>query len=247
MIRKAITVVFKNKVKPFILVFCFLSMVGWSWNPLSLFSFLTPHSSSVGSRAWVNEKVKVITSQANNLNSNVLTLSLKAYDTARKKGLDDKQLLTIIDYSKPSTERRLWVVDLKNDKVLFNTWVAHGKNSGTVMATSFSNQRGSLKSSVGVYLTDEPYVGGDGYSLRLTGLEQKFNNNAYPRDVVMHGAWYVSPDVIKTYGALGRSWGCPAVSEKLAQPIINTIKNKTLIVVYANDQTWLRESTFLNG
>jgi L,D-transpeptidase-like protein len=157
-------------------------------------------------------------------------------------------LLTIIDYSKISSEKRLWVIDLNREKVLFNTWVSHGKNSGSLSATSFSNQPGSLKSSIGVFLTDTtPYMGGNGYSLRLKGLERGINDNAYRRDIVVHGAWYVAPDVARRYGQIGRSWGCPAVSEKLAHPIIDTIKNRTLVFVYSHDRYWLNRSTFLTG
>jgi hypothetical protein len=196
---------------------------------------------------WINQETRSINSQADNIDQTVLRRSLQAYMKARSKGMDSRQMLTIIDYSKPSTERRLWVVDLKRNKVLFNTWVSHGKNSGEVMATSFSNSPGSLKSSIGVFVTDEPYMGGNGYSLRLSGLERGINDNAFRRDIVVHGAWYVHPDVIKKYGQIGRSWGCPAVSTKEAAPLINTIKNNTVVVVYYPDKKWLNNSTFLTG
>ena len=215
------------------------------WGP---FFFSTTNDAPLGSQVWLEKEIKIINSQADNINSNVLRLSLKAYLKAREKGMDNKQLLTIIDYSKPSSERRLWIVDLAKGKVLFNTWVSHGKNSGNVNATSFSNQSGSLKSSLGVFLTDVmPYMGGNGYSLRLFGLERGINDNAYQRNVVIHGAWYAEGNVAKQRGQLGRSWGCPAVGEKLAKPIIDTIKNKTLVFVYSRDQKWLRNSNFLAG
>jgi hypothetical protein len=196
---------------------------------------------------WINREANYINSQANNIDQKVLRTSLTAYMKARREGLDNKQMLTIIDYSKPSTERRLWVVDLRTNKVLFNTWVSHGKNSGNLMATSFSNTPGSLKSSIGVFLTDQPYIGNNGYSLRLSGLERGINDNAFNRDIVVHGAWYVEQDTIKKYGQAGRSWGCPAVSPALAAPLINTIKNSTLVVVYYPDRHWLNNSTFLAG
>jgi hypothetical protein len=208
-------------------------------NPLTL-------SAATGA-GWINQEERSNSSQASNINLKVLHTSLTAYLTARHKGLDNRQMLTIIDYSKPSSEKRLWVVDLKNNKVLFNTYVSHGKNSGDLMATSFSNQPGSLKSSIGVFLTDQPYVGNNGYSLRLSGLEQGINDNAFNRDIVVHGAWYATPDVARRYGQLGRSWGCPAVSEHEAAPLINTIKNSTLVVVYYPDRNWLNNSTFLAG
>jgi len=229
----------------YLLLSLFLIICLAGWGPFSFFSWVV--RSPIGSRAWFETEMKSIISQASNLNPTVLKLSLTAYLNARQKGLDTKQVLTIIDYSKPSTERRLWVVDLKRAKVLFNTWVSHGKNSGRVLPTSFSNQLGSLKSSIGVFLTDEPYVGGNGYSLRLRGLEAGFNDKAYQRNVVVHGAWYADEDVAKQYGLLGRSWGCPAVSQKIIKPLIDTIKDETLIVVYYPDRKWLNNSRFLTA
>lgn len=220
-----------------------ISLVGWSWPS---FLYTSPNQEKFGSNVWINKEVQIIQSQASNLNSSVLKLSLQAYVNARKKGLDSKQLLTIIDYSKPSNRRRLWVFDLKQNKVLFNTWVSHGKNSGGVNATSFSNQNGSLKSSIGVFLTDnQSYVGSHGQALRIKGLEHGINDNAYNRNVVFHGAWYVNSDTIKKYGAVGRSWGCPAVSDQLIKPLVNTIKDHTLVFVYYPDQNWIRHSNFL--
>lgn len=205
------------------------------------------NNESLGTLAWVKNEICIIDSQAGNLDPVVLKLSLIAYVKARQEGLDDKQILTIIDYRKPSYSKRLWVVDLKKGKVLFNTWVAHGKNSGNLKPTSFSNRQGSLKSSLGVFLTQEPYFGNEGYSLRLTGLEHGINDNAYRRAIVVHGAWYVGSEMVRRYGQVGRSWGCPAVSENLAKPLINTIKEHTLLFVYSNDRRWLRKSTFLAG
>jgi L,D-transpeptidase-like protein len=216
------------------------------WGPFSFFSH-TNHL-PVDSAEWLTEEMNAINKQASNIDQAVLKLSLIAYIRAHQRGMDSKQLLTIVDYSKPSSERRLWVVDLKHEKVLFNTWVTHGKNSGNMTATSFSNQPGSLKSSIGVFVTvDAPYVGSNGYSLRLAGLEQGINDNAYQRDIVVHGAWYADPAVAKKYGGLGRSWGCLAVSDKLARPLINTIKDRTLVFVYYPDRKWLNKSAFLIG
>jgi len=224
----------------FLIFFCITG-----WGP---FGFLSPSiQEPVGTQAWIEKETRLINAQASNLDANVLKLSLVAYIHARKKGLDNRQLLTIIDYSKPSTERRLWVLDLRRAKVLFNTWVTHGKNSGNLNATSFSNQPGSLKSSIGVFLTTrEPYIGENGYSLRVEGLEHGINDNAFRRDIVFHGAWYAAGNVmIRKYGLLGRSWGCPAVSEDTARPLINTIKDNTLVVAYYPDRIWLTHSSFL--
>ena len=237
------------RMKYLLLIFALLSIAGW-WGP---FAFLddanddaTPMT-EVSSSSWLDKETRAIQSQASNLDSNVLKLSLTAYRNARQKGLDSKQLLTIVDYTKPSTERRLWVVDLKNNKVLFNTWVAHGKNSGGVSSNSFSNDARSLKSSLGVFLTSESYDGHNGYSLRLKGLERGINDNAYSRTVVFHGADYASPETAKQLGRLGRSWGCFAVGRHVIKPLVDTIKHDTLVVAYYPDKRWLQHSAFLNA
>jgi hypothetical protein len=194
--------------------------------------------------SWLNKTMKTIHAQANTLNPEVLKTSLTAYLKADKLGLNKKHILTIVDYSLPSTERRLWVIDMNNVKVLFNTWVAHGTNSGGATSTSFSNRPSSLKSSIGVFITDAPYTGGKGYSLRIKGLEHNINDNAYNRTIVFHGAWYVSSSFAKARGMMGRSWGCFAVDNKVVKSLINTIKEKTLIVAYSPDKNWLRNSKF---
>lgn len=211
-----------------------LGMLGLNWPFPWLFS--NPNPEILGTARWVEKEIDIIKSQASNIDTRVLRLSLNAYIKARKKGFDEKQLLTVIDYSKPSTEKRLWVFDLKRGRTLFNTWVSHGKNSGNLNAQSFSNSPGSLKSSIGVFVTADPYIGGNGYSLRMKGLEQGINDNAYQRDIVIHGAWYVNADTIRRYGAIGRSWGCPAVSTTMAKSLIDTIKDDTLIFAYYPDK-----------
>lgn len=218
------------------------------WGPFDFFFTTRTIDPPPGTERWIEQQIKRIRSQANNIDTKVLKLGLIAYLNAHHKGIANKQLLTIIDYSKPSVERRLWVIDIKNAKVLFNTWVSHGKNSGGVNSTSFSNKPGSLKSSIGVFqTTGEPYFGSNGYSLRLLGLEDGINDKALQRYIVVHGAWYVHPEVIKKYGLLGRSWGCPAVSERTVRPLINTIKDKTLVVMYYPDRNWLNHSAFLSS
>lgn len=230
------------KARYFFSLVAILGIVGWG--PFS-FLFEDPQNVSETNEEWLENEIRILNPQASNLSSSVLRLSLIAYLKARQQGLDDKKLLTIIDYSKPSNQRRLWVADLKRHRILFNTWVSHGKNSGKLNATSFSNKPGSLKSSLGLFLTENSYDGGNGYSLRLIGLEHGINDNAYRRDIVMHGAWYAQPEVIRRYGLLGRSWGCPTVSAYLARPLIDTIKNRTLVFVYSNDHHWLKRSTYL--
>jgi hypothetical protein len=180
------------------------------------------------------------------LDPQVFNLGLKAYSCANKRGLEDKPVLTIIDYSKPSSQPRMWVIDLAHKKVKYQELVAHGKNSGELVPTHFSNSSNSLESSIGVYKTAYTYTGKNGYSLRLQGLEQGYNSNAMSRAVVIHGADYVSQDMIQKYGEIGRSWGCPAVSKNMLKPTINTIKGGTLVFAYYPDRSWLRQSSFLH-
>lgn len=195
--------------------------------------------------SWIKDEMNAIHSQVSNLNQNVLKLALTAYDHAKKAGITNNPLLTIVDYSIPSTKRRLWVIDLINKKVLFNTWVAHGKNSGNINSSSFSNTPESLKSSLGVFVTNKIYSGKHGDSLRVQGLEAGFNDNAYSRNIVFHGAQYVSASIAKS-GRLGRSWGCWAVSQDIISSLVKTIKTKALVVAYYPDQKWLSKSSFLN-
>jgi len=232
-------------MKKLFLLVLLLGLYGFTW-PFS-FLFTSKNKEAFGTDLWIKQQVTIIKSQGVSVDSKVLRLGLTAYANAKKKGYSSNNLLTIIDYSKPSTEKRLWVLDLKNNKTLFHTWVSHGKNSGGLNANSFSNQNGSLKSSIGLFTTDwRPYVGGNGYSLRLNGLEYGFNDKAYQRSVVIHGAWYVNSDTIRRYGQIGRSWGCPAVSLDVAKSLIDTIKSKTLVFAYYPDSTWLKRSRFLS-
>src|SRR5215208_6004433 len=162
----------------FVLFLALTSLLGFSW-PFS--ATLIAPKEPTGSHVWIQKQTKILKSHAPNINENVLRLSLIAYLNARKKGIDHNQLLAVIDYTKPSYEKRLWVFNLRNGTVLFNTFVAHGKNSGMTLPTSFSNTHGSLQSSIGVFLTEQPYMGGNGYSLRLKGLEEGINNNSITR------------------------------------------------------------------
>lgn len=193
----------------------------------------------------INTQVQHLSYKAPKLNKKVLKLALTAYKNANKKGAVKKPVLTVIDYSLPSNKQRMWVFDLNRERLLYNTYVAHGKNSGVNKANHFSNKESSKESSLGTYITKDTYMGHKGYSLNLQGLDKGFNNNAYNRRVVVHGAWYVEPDFIKRAGRAGLSWGCPAISETLAKPIINTIKNGSVIFAYFPDQYFLSHSGYL--
>lgn len=159
----------------------------------------------------------------------------------------NKDMLTLIDFTRPSTEERFYVFDIKHKKMLFSSLVSHGKNSGGNYATSFSNEYGSYKSSLGFYLTGTTYQGKNGYSLLLDGLEKGINDRARERAIVIHGAAYSNPSVIASGGRLGRSFGCPALPQAVSKPIINTIKGGTLLYIYANDKNYLSQSPVLSG
>lgn len=190
----------------------------------------------------MNQSVHVATIPG--LNPRVMRLAVTAYTKAKSSGLGNN-ILTIVDYSMPSTERRLWVIDMNTKKVLFNTHVAHGKNSGANFATKFSNRHGSNMSSLGLFLTGDIYKGHYGNSLNLFGLENKFNSNAHARRIVFHKALYVNENIIKKIGRLGRSFGCLALNASVADKIMNTIKDGSLVFCYYPDNSWLRESEML--
>jgi len=176
----------------------------------------------------------------------VVGLAARAYGCARASGLaPDARTLSVIDYSKPSTEPRLWVFDLDRKTVLFQEWVAHGRNSGDNLATHFSNASGSLMSSLGAYVTADTYVGHNGYSLRLHGLERGFNDNALDRAIVMHGAPYVGSAMVRSQGRLGRSFGCPAIRPDIARQLIDTIRDGSFVFAYYPDRGWLQQSSLL--
>lgn len=171
----------------------------------------------------------------------------QAVEGYKKIGNRHRDILTLIDFSKPSTEKRLYVFDMKNRKMLYNSLVSHGRNSGGNYATSFSNEYGSYKSSLGFYLTETTYSGGNGYSLILNGLEKGINDRAKERAIVVHGASYANPSVIKGGGRLGRSLGCPALPEKVSRPIIDAIKGGSVMYIYAEKPEYFAQSEILSG
>jgi len=188
--------------------------------------------------------VTILSHQSHHLNPQVLEYGLRSYDHAKKEGLVKKPYLTIINYSLPSVKKRLWIIDMDTNTILYYTWVAHGKGSGTFKADKFSNVSGTKASSIGVYLTKNAYIGHDGYALRLRGLDKGFNDKAFKRDIVIHGAWYVKPSFIKKYGRTGRSWGCPALNPAVTTKIINTIKDGSIILAYFPSPKWVENSIY---
>ena len=184
-------------------------------------------------------------SSGNSPDPAVLRLAFAAAQCAEQRvAVPNPRLLTVIDYSRPSTRARLWVLDRDTRQVLFEELVAHGRGSGENLPVRFSNEPGSLASSLGLFLTEAAYVGTNGYSLRLVGLEAGVNDRALERAIVMHGAPYVRAGM-ESLGRLGRSWGCPAVRLAVARPLIDTIKGGTLLFAYYPDAQWLQASRFL--
>jgi hypothetical protein len=189
----------------------------------------------------------IVFEQGHELNEEVFFKALTGFENLKKAGLlnRDSHLLTVCDFSMSSNTKRLWVIDVNERKVLFNSLVAHGKNTGEEFATNFSNTDSSLQSSLGFYITDATYNGDNGFSLRLLGMDKGFNDAAYRRAIVMHGADYVSDEFAAMHKRIGRSWGCPAVPRDLTQPIINTIKGRNLLFIYYPDQNYLSKSEWL--
>jgi hypothetical protein len=229
---------------------------------LTCFSLVLP---ALFSFAAINEKRKINFSQIQLaripaaldlyrvLSLDSLGLSRQAFEDAvtgylnlQKNGtIQNKGILSIVDFSMPSFRKRLFVLDIENGKLLFNTLVAHGRNSGQILATRFSNQFRSLKSSLGFYLTGETYEGKKGLALRLMGIERGINDNAFNRGIVVHAAYYVNDDISKIYGRLGRSEGCPAIPVDMNRPVIEAIKNGSCFFIYGNDKRYTSRSKLL--
>ena len=179
------------------------------------------------------------------LSPRTLDLAMRAYARARARGEVERPLVSIIDYSLPSTEKRLWVLDLERGQVLFHELVAHGKRSGDNEARAFSNVVGSHQSSLGVFRTGDEYRGEHGIALRLQGLEPGWNDRAMDRAIVLHGASYVSEQFAARFGRIGRSFGCPVVRPVIADSLIRTIRNGTLLFASFPDSAYAAGSTYM--
>lgn len=175
----------------------------------------------------------------------VIGLAVQAAECAQTQGGAPADRLAVIDYSKPSSQPRLWVFDTVNRKLLFQELVAHGKNSGDASATKFSNAPDSLASSLGLFRTSDTYNGKNGYSLRMSGLEPGVNDQAMSRAIVIHGAAYVNEAMAKVAGRIGRSWGCPAVRLAVAHKLIDALKGGQMVFSYYPDKRWLASSNYL--
>lgn len=177
-----------------------------------------------------------LSKKARALNPDVLEKALVAYNKADEAGKVKNPVLTVIDYSIKSTEPRMWIFDLNKNSVEFYTHVSHGRNTGGLHATSFSNTNNSKQSSLGTFVTADTYQGNNGYSLNLLGQDKGLNDNALARRIVIHGAKYASESFAKSNGYLGRSWGCPAVSTELAKPVIDKIKDGSVVYSYHSNE-----------
>jgi hypothetical protein len=208
-------------------------------------------ASTVGSASSVESgfsRISWNSSSLGTIDTNVFGLALRAANCAVRSGaVRNPSTLTVIDYSKPSTEKRLWVFDLRSHEMVFEELVAHGQGSGGNVPTLFSNDPETHRTSLGLFRTADTYVGKNGYSLRLDGLDPGFNDHARERAIVMHGAPYVSAEFAQAQGRLGRSWGCPALEADVAREVIDRVKGGGLIFAYYPDQQWLNASQFLGG
>ena len=182
------------------------------------------------------------------LSRDVFDLAIKGLRKLDSDGkLNNPNIVTIADYSQSSNKKRLYVIDLKNRKLLFNTYVAHGRNTGDEYARSFSNKEGSFKSSLGFYVTEKPIVGSHtGFALLINGVEKGFNDHAVQRQIIIHAAEYASENFIKKHGRLGRSYGCPSLPPDMNKPIIETIKGGTCLFLYNPNKDYIGKSALLN-
>ncbi|KAF1055285.1 MAG: hypothetical protein GAK43_00078 [Stenotrophomonas maltophilia] len=203
----------------------------------------------VATTGSTEELAGMLARSAPNADRHVLTLAATALRCALRRpelGISGERL-GVIDYSRPSTDQRLWVFDLARQKLLFEEWVAHGRNSGGNRTEHFSNRDGSFMSSLGVFSAQETYMGGNGYSLRLDGLEPGYNDHARDRAIVIHGAPYVNPTMARLQGRLGRSLGCPAVRLSVSRPLIDSLRGGAMVFAYYPDAAWLQHSPLLDA
>lgn len=226
-----------------------VGIVGTSWKaveaPQSQQQILKSIAADSLYNQYISNLYHAVRLDSAGLNENVFEKALTGYYNMKYSGLlHSKSILTIADFDQESRKKRLYVIDIDKKELIINTWVAHGEKSGGDKPTQFSNAINSNQSSLGFYLTGEIYFGKHGRSLKLDGMDQGFNNNARERAVVMHGANYVCQETIDQLGRLGRSQGCPAVSSKLANTIINAISDHTVLFINNSDQAYT--SSFLN-
>lgn len=217
---------------------------------VSMFSDTTavPRVTGAASYFSISKKLNVYDSlhlKQAGLSKKVFTMALKGMAKLVKTHHIRNNLLTIVDYSQPSNHKRLYVIDLNNYRLLYNTWVAHGMKTGKIIARYFSNKPSSFKSSLGFYVTGNAYNGSNGYSLKLVGMEKGINDYAMRRSIVIHRADYVSEGFIYSQGYIGRSWGCPAVSPDISEQLINHLKEGSCLFIYHPSPAYTSRSRML--
>jgi hypothetical protein len=232
----------------FVLIFLLVSAKSPSTNNIQEKSVHVQAKSNVAAKPLAADSIynEHITSLYSALHLKEAGLALPVFEKAltgfynlKQSGrISAKPILTIADFDQLSTRKRLYIIDLNKKQLLLNTWVAHGQNSGGDEATKFSNINNSFSSSLGFYVTGEVYRGVHGRSLKLDGMDEGFNSNARSRAIVVHGADYVSTGTIKALGRLGRSQGCPAVAPEVADKVINTIGDKTVLFINKSDEKY---------
>mgnify|MGYP001809903466 CR=1 FL=1 len=220
---------------------------------ISTYFFVNSSPSSILKElSFENSFIELVSSNSANLEfkipeRDILSFGIKRYLKMQVEGkITDGNPLTVIDFSLPSSEKRMWIIDMKDGLILHYGHVSHGRNSGDLMAKQFSNVSSSYMSSLGFFLTGETYQGKHGYSLRLDGLEKGFNDKARERAIVIHGADYAHENFIRQTGRLGRSLGCPALPNEIADEVIDMIKERSLLFIYGKDKEYLDKSAFLN-
>lgn len=197
----------------------------------------------------VNEDIySTVSLSETGLTKDIFDLAIKGLKKLDSDGkLNNPNIVTIVDYSQSSNKKRLYVIDLKNKKLLFNTFVAHGRNTGEEYAKSFSNDEGSYKSSLGFYITEHPIIGSHtGFSLQIDGVEKGFNDHAVQRAIIIHAAEYATENFIQKHGRLGRSYGCPSLPPEMNKPIIDAIKGGTCLFLYNPNKDYISNSALLN-
>jgi len=240
----------KKRFGGFIGILLILAITTISWKRADITKHNTNFRNGLSARELLEKYISNIYESAHLQNSGLeLSVFYKAVTgfmnlKAANKIPQTSSILTVVDLAKSSHEKRMWIIDMLDNALVLNTWVAHGHGSGDDMATSFSNRIDSHQSSLGFYITDDVYNGKNGRSLRLNGMDAGFNSNARERAIVVHGADYVGENAIGQLGRLGRSYGCPAVPLDVAEQVINTIKDKTVMFINGNDDRY--NSRFLD-
>lgn len=226
-----------------------LSLVNISWLPATPTENVAETEATTGTTAEAAVIYSKLGLAEKGLSQEAFDYALKGYQRlVDKQKIHNPGILTICDFSQSSAKKRLYLVDLENEKILMNTYVAHGRNSGSEFATKFSNTPNSLQSSLGFYVTQNTYSGEHGLSLKIAGMEPGFNSNAMERAVVVHGADYIGGNRLKSSSFMGRSFGCPAVPANESARIINMIKNGTCLFIYhPSASNYLNRSNLLNG